>query len=118
MRRVMVIGCGSAGKSTLARRWIIDGDYPGTFDLRMPRAVCLRRALLRMLRNHGRIRPGLPLGCPERLDVEFVRYIWDFPHTHRQRIVTAIERFGRQLRVVRLQGDRDADDFLATAGVT
>ena len=110
MRRVIVIGCGSARKSTLARRLAV--------RLQLPRAVCLRRALLRMLRNHGRIRPGLPLGCPERLDVEFVRYIWDFPHTHRQRIVTAIERFGRHLRVVGLRGDRDADDFLATAGVT
>jgi adenylate kinase family enzyme len=110
MRRVIVIGCGSARKSTLARRLAV--------RLQLPRAVCLRRALLRMVRNHGRIRPGLPLGCPERLDVEFVRYIWDFPHTHRQRIVTAIERFGRHLRVVGLRGDRDADDFLATAGVT
>src|SRR4051812_13992982 len=109
MRRVMVVGCAGAGKSTLARKlgallnlpvvhldrhfwrpgwqlpdmsewrahadelaaqpaWIIDGNYSNTYETRMaradtlvwldlPRAVCIRRVLLRTLTGYGWSRP-------------------------------------------------------------
>jgi len=110
-----------------APEWIMDGNYSNTYDVRMPRAdtlvwldyarsVCVRRVLLRTLTGYGRTRPDLPHSCPERFDLPFLRYVWNFPERHRPRIVNAIERFGGHLRIARLRSDRDAHEFLATLG--
>jgi adenylate kinase family enzyme len=168
MRRVLVIGCPGAGKTTLARQlaersrlplvhldfhywrpgwqlpdskewraqvlaladapaWIMDGNYSSTYDIRMPRAdtlvwldyprsICMRRVLLRTLTGYGRTRPDLPESCPERLDIPFFRYVWNFPEKHRPRIENGIERFGGHLLIARLCSDREASRFLATVG--
>jgi adenylate kinase family enzyme len=167
MRRVLVIGCGGAGKSTLSRQlsavtglpligldraywrsgwveppkeewraivaglaaepaWVMDGNYSGTFDLRMPRAdtvvwldyprtTCLRRVVLRVLRDYGRTRADLPDGCPEKFDAKFLRFVWDFPVKSRPRIVDGLTRFGAHLRVFQLTHDRDAAPLLREA---
>jgi adenylate kinase family enzyme len=84
MRRVMVIGCGGAGKSTLAR-------------------ILAARLELPLI----------------HLDFHYWGPNWKpTDNQHRQRIVSAIERFGNHLHVVRLLDDRDAADFLATPGGT
>jgi adenylate kinase family enzyme len=104
--------------------WIMDGNYSHTFDIRMPRAdtlvwlehprtTCLARAARRVLRGYGRVRPDLAPGCPEHVDLAFLRYIWDFPAKQRPGIVGAIERLGQHLRLVHLRNDRQAEDFLA-----
>jgi|SoimicmetaTmtLMB_FD_contig_51_651646_length_1094_multi_2_in_0_out_0_2 adenylate kinase family enzyme len=168
MRRVLVVGCPGAGKSTFARRlgeklplpvvhldfhywrsgwkpselaawreraamlaaapeWIMDGNFHNTYYLRMPRAdslfwldypraKCMRRVLLRILKDYGRTRPDLPEGCPEQFDPEFIRFVWDFAAKHRPQIIDGIERFGGHLRVRRFGHDREADAFLATFG--
>jgi adenylate kinase family enzyme len=164
MRKVLVIGCGGAGKSTLARKlsaalglpligldraywragwvepskqewretveklaaepaWVMDGNYSATFDLRMPRAdtlvwldyprtTCLRRVVWRSLKGHGRTRPDLAEGCPEKIDLKFLRLIWYFPTNSRQRIVAGIEQYGAHLRVVQLADNRAVAAFL------
>ena len=107
--------------------WIIDGNYSNTDDIRMPRAdtliwldharsVCLRRALLRTLTGYGETRSDLPESCPERFDIPFLRYVWNFAQKHRPRIVNAIEWFGVHLRITRLGSDRDAHEFPAMLG--
>ena len=103
--------------------WVMDGNYSGTFDLRMPqadtlvwldylRATCLRRVILRVLKGYGRTRPDLPEGCPEKIDLTFWRWVWDFPTRSRPGIPTAIERHGTHLRVVRLTNNRAVAAFL------
>jgi len=138
MERIMIIGCGGAGKSTLARqlgektglpvvhldklfwhpgwvestreeidekilrelqkeRWIIDGNYMRTIPQRMEccdtviyldfnRFVCLFGVLKRLVTNIGKVRPDMPEGCPERVDWEFLVWIWNFNKTKRERI--------------------------------
>src|SRR5215470_8299564 len=89
--------------------WVMDGNYSGTFDLRMPiadaiiwldypRAICLRRALARTMRGYGRPRDGLT-GCPERFDWEFLQSVWEFPSKHRPRIESAIRELGPHARL-------------------
>ena len=82
-------------KEIVAReRWIIEGHYGGTLDLRLPacdtvvfldtpRHVCLTRVVWRTLRHRGRERRELAPGCPERLTLEFLVWIWGFGRRRR-----------------------------------
>lgn len=71
-------------------RWIIDGNYGGTLDMRLEKAdtiicfqlnrlVCLLSYFKRVITNINKVRSDMPEGCPEKLDFEFMKYIWDFP---------------------------------------
>ena len=104
-------------------RWIMDGHYANTYDIRMPRAdslvwldyariTCMRRVLLRTVTGYGRTRADLPAGCPDRVDVAFLRYVWAFPRKQRPRIDAGIRQLGAHLRVTRLRNDREVEDFL------
>lgn len=68
--RVLVIGCSGSGKSTLARR------LSGTLGLRH---VPMDREIFWM--PGWRMRPDMADGCPERISLEFLRYIWNFERT-------------------------------------
>ncbi len=85
--------------------WVIDGNYSSTYDLRLaradavvlldlPRRTCLRRVLWRWARGRGRTRATIARDCPERLDGEFLRYVWGYRRTHRPRALAALERAG------------------------
>ena len=102
-------------------RWIADGNYGATFDIRFaradtvivlapPRLVCLAGALRRSLGRHGEAVQAP--GCPERLDLEFLRWIWRYRTDSRRRLDAALERHGERLRVVELRSRRQAAAFL------
>ena len=66
--------------------WIMDGNYGATLDLRLPRADaviwfdylrlrCLRQIAWRIATTYGRVRPDLAPGCPEQIDLEFLRFV-------------------------------------------
>jgi adenylate kinase family enzyme len=108
--------------------WVMDGNFAETFDLRMPRAdtlvwldyprsTCLRRILLRTIRNYGRRVPDLPEGCPEKLDAFALRFAWKFPAESRPQILAALERFGAHLDVFRLVNDREVAAFSRERGL-
>lgn len=103
-------------------RWIADGNYGATLDVRLhradtvivlapPRLVCLAGARRRSLGRHGDAVQAP--GCPERLDLGFLRWIWRYPKDSRPRLDTALERHGERLRVVELRSRRQAAAFLA-----
>lgn len=137
MKRIIIIGCGGAGKSTLARqlgeklglpvvhldklfwkpgwvqvsqeefddlhrmelakdRWIMDGNFNRTMPERIARCdtiiyldfsrfACLRGVLKRVLTTYGTVRPDMGEGCPERIDWEFLKWVWNFNKNKRQR---------------------------------
>jgi adenylate kinase family enzyme len=102
--------------------WIMDGNYGASLALRLvradtivlfdlPRWLCLRRAVWRSLRNYGR-EVQAP-GCPERLDREFLSWIWHFPERTRPRVLAAIDEHGQQATLHRLYRPSDADRLLA-----
>ena len=102
--------------------WIIDGNYTRTLEPRlsrsqavifldMPRAVCLAGVLTRYFRFRGRGRPDMSPGCPEKVDGEFLRWVWNFNRNHR---AAYLERFGSlDQPVVILRSRKAAARFLA-----
>jgi adenylate kinase family enzyme len=106
--------------------WILDGNFGGTLAQRLaacdtvvfldvPRLVCLRRVLLRWWNHRGRSRPDMAPDCPERLDVEFVRWILTYPEARRPAVLKQLADAGPAVRVVRLRSTREGADFLAAS---
>ena len=102
--------------------WIIDGNFGSSLELRLSRAqaavyldysraVCLAGVLRRVWTTHGRVRPDMGAGCPERFDLSFLRWVWDFPKrdgTH----VKALLAAHPEVRCVTLKKRRDAQVLL------
>ena len=136
MERIIIIGCGGAGKSTLARKlgevldlpvvhldklfwkpgwvetsreefdallaqelakdqWIMDGNFNRTMPERMKRCdtiiyldfsrlACLMGVLKRIITTYGTVRPDMGEGCPERIDLEFLKWVWNFNKNKRE----------------------------------
>ena len=108
-------------------RWIIDGNYGGTMEIRMaaadtivfldfPRWLCLWRVLARQVRYRGRTRPDMTEGCPERLSPEFVRWIWEYPRTRRPGVLARMRSTGAHARHVILRSPREVEAFVASTG--
>jgi adenylate kinase family enzyme len=108
--------------------WIIDGNYGSTLELRVrkadwvvffdfPRWRCFVGVLRRRF-NRRAERPDMAPGCPERLNREFVRFVWRFPSVGRRRVVDALVDLppGAEVGVVRSR--RDVERVLASWPVT
>ena len=92
-------------------RWIMDGNYGSTFDVRFARADtvvvvmpgrlrCLLGAIRRTLRHHGRAVQAP--GCAERIDWTFLVWIWRYRTDSRPRLDAALDRYRAELTIVEL----------------
>ena len=72
--------------------WVLDGTSPGTLPLRLPRThlvlwlrpprwVSVYGVVSRWLKLRGRTRHEMADGCPERINREFLTYVWNFEKT-------------------------------------
>ena len=103
--------------------WIIDGNYGGTLDIRLAAAdtiiwldfnryLCLSRVLKRYLQYSGKTRPDMAAGCPERLNGEFLKYVWDFPRLQRPKIQAKLNEYDREKQIIILQNPRQMLNLL------
>ncbi len=168
MERIIIIGCGGAGKSTLARqlgeklelpvvhldklfwlpgwvemdkeefddllraemakeKWIMDGNFNRTMPERIARCdtiiyldfsrmACLMGVLKRVITTYGKERPDMGKGCPERIDFDFLKWVWNFNKNKRQRYYRMLnEAEGKQTIV--LNNRRMVKRFLASLDV-
>ena len=104
--------------------WVMDGHYGSSLDIRLPaadtvvlldlpRRVCIWRVVTRWLTHLGRTRPDMGPECPERVDWEFLKYIWDFPRTRHPILREQLARLPQTTRVHHLRSQREIDSFLA-----
>lgn len=104
-------------------RWVMEGNYSITFASRLPRAdlvvvieqprrVCMRRVLWRSLSQWGRSRPDMAPGCPERFDMVFLRYVWNYQRDSAPKVDRLLETASLSAPVVRLRSDAEIAAFL------
>jgi len=161
-RRILIVGSGGAGKSTLSRKlaeqwdlpvvhldalfwepgwqptpklefmekvkaelakpeWIIDGNYDSTIDVRAQYAdliifldfsnvLCLYRACKRAWMYRGKTRPDMGEGCPEKIDWEFVRWIWRYPKDARPEMLNILSKV--PANVITLKSPQEVEQWL------
>ncbi|MEM6725395.1 MAG: DNA topology modulation protein [Bacteroidota bacterium] len=164
MNRIIIIGPGGAGKSTLAAqihkktglplihldahywhpnwteseasvweakvrelikadRWVMDGNYGGTMDMRIERAdtiiflnrsrwICIFRVLKRTWKFYGTDRPSMGKNCPERFSWQFILYLYNYPQTRTPKILRKLQKVQSEKAVHILTNDQMVRDFL------
>jgi adenylate kinase family enzyme len=104
--------------------WIIDGNFGGTLAQRvarcdtiifldMPRLLCLWRVTRRRMLYRNRSRPDMSEGCNEKLDLEFIDWVWNYSNRSRPRVVKLLNENSETKKVVWLRSRADAEKFLA-----
>ncbi|WP_282020937.1 DNA topology modulation protein [Planomicrobium okeanokoites] len=103
--------------------WIIDGNYNGTMDIRLreadtiifldfSRVLCTYRALKRMIQYRNRRRPDMAEGVKERFDLNFVKWIWNYPKNIRPVVLKRFEELPNDKVVIILKSPKEARNFL------
>ncbi len=89
--------------------WIIDGNYQSTLNIRLEacdtviyldvnRYTCIYRALKRTFT--GRKRSDLAEGCEERFDIEFIKFLWDYPYKSKPVIMEKLNAIANYKHVI------------------
>ncbi|WP_225742936.1 hypothetical protein [Marinilactibacillus sp. Marseille-P9653] len=82
--------------------WIIEGNYGITLPSRLsksthvffldyPRRIYAHRVLKRLIRTYGKVREDMAPGCPERIDLPFLKYVWNFKTQRRERLFKLVQ---------------------------
>ena len=104
--------------------WIIDGNYSRTMDARLEKCdtiiwldfsrwMCLLGLFQRVVWNRGKTRPDMAEGCPERVDWEFIKYVWNFNKHNRVLNATRIGK-SKHARAIVLRNRKEVKAFLDT----
>jgi adenylate kinase family enzyme len=104
-------------------RWIMDGQYGSTLNMRlavadtvifldMPRHLCLWRIVKRRVQYAGKTRPDMASDCPEQLDWQFVRYVWDYPNRSRPSILQKLAQLSNYQTLIVLRSPQEVDQFV------
>ena len=104
-------------------RWVMDGNYPSSLELRVgyadtvifmdqSRWVCLWRCIKRFAMHRGENRPELAEGCNEKIDLDFLKWIWNYPRDVKPKIQSLLKQH-LEKQVVWLKSSKEVDIFLA-----
>ena len=101
--------------------WIMDGTYESTLDLRIPAAdaviliddwsiLRLLRVMARRFGGGDKTRPDAPPG--QRLDLDYIRYIFQFSKVSGPLIADELSRHGAGKLLLSLSGKSDIDHLI------
>ncbi|MET0959412.1 MAG: topology modulation protein [Psychrobacillus psychrotolerans] len=103
--------------------WIIDGNYNGTLDIKLhaadtiifvniSRVICIYRVFKRMIKHRGNTRPDMADGVIERFDIDFLKWVWDYPKTKKPIVLKKLDQLSNDKKVIILNSPRDVQLFL------
>ena len=104
--------------------WIMDGNYSGSLERRlevcdtvifldMPRLLCLWRVLKRAVIYRKRSRPDMGPGCAERLDPEFIRWVWNYSKRTKPKVVARLAAHEAGKKIITLRSRYEVQEYLA-----
>lgn len=106
-------------------RWIMDGNFGGTMDIRfaaadtivfldLPTHVCIWRIIDRAIgtRDGGRSRPDMAPGCEEKLDPPFIEWVYHYRERTRPLVLERLDAVRESKTVVHLTSSRAAEAWL------
>lgn len=107
-------------------QWIMDGNFNRTISERMKRCdtviyldfsrmACLLGVLKRVLTTYGTVRPDMGEGCPERFDLDFLKWVWNFNRNKRERYYKMLNE-AEGIETVVLKNRRAVKKFLEQVG--
>jgi adenylate kinase family enzyme len=92
--------------------WIIDGNYKGTLDLRVPaadtiifldypRSLSLWRVFKRRIQHHRNPREDMPADWKEKISPDFLKFIWHYRKIERPLLLALLEKYrvGRNILI-------------------
>ena len=102
--------------------WIIDGNYGSSMDIRVENAdtiifldinkwVCIYSALKRWIANIGKVRADMGEGCKEKIDFEFIKWIYEFPKKGRVGIVGRLQN-QKNKKIIILKNRKELKNWL------
>lgn len=105
--------------------WVMDGNYSKTLEMRIkradtaifidvPRRVSYWRVFKRRIIHHGKVRPELAKGCKEKIDLDFLRWIWGYPTRTRPLVNQILSENSESKTIVILKGAKQAEEYLAS----
>lgn len=109
-------------------KWIIEGNYSSTFDIRLPHTdtiiylelplyICLYRVFKRWIMNFGKTRIDMGEDCKEKLDYAFLKYIWT-TYSRRKKSMAArfksIQESDSSIKIITLKGKKEIKSYLQT----
>ncbi|HDR8072421.1 TPA: topology modulation protein [Bacillus cereus] len=108
------------------RQWIIEGNYNNTVKIRakhadtiiyleLPLYVCLYRVVKRWLMNIGKTRADMRKGCKEKIDWDFIKFIYKSYYPRKEKMVERLQFFqtlGSKKDIIILQSKKEINSYL------
>jgi adenylate kinase family enzyme len=106
-----------------ADQWIIDGMWRSHVEERLARAttvifldyrrtISMWRAFTRFLKKRGTQRSDIADGCLEKLDTDFVSYIWNFNKEVKPYLLTLFNKYTENFHLVVLKSPKAAKVYI------
>ena len=82
--------------------------------LDISRHICAWRVLKRVLQYRQGTRPDMADGCSEKIDLPFLKWVWDFPKRSRPVVLERLKRVDTRVEVIALKNTREVENYLAS----
>lgn len=103
-------------------KWIIEGNYKSTFELRFaradtiiyldfPRRTAIYRTLKRRIQHHSKLRPEMPANWKEKISPKFMQFVWSFNATEKPMMYTLLAQ-QKDKNIVILKNGQETDAYL------
>ncbi|WP_294351164.1 DNA topology modulation protein [uncultured Clostridium sp.] len=84
-------------------KWIIDGNYNRTIQKRFeesdtiiyldfPTIICIFGVIKRVISNYGKTRIDMADNCPEKFNIDFLKWVWNFNKKNRNKYLNMLKK--------------------------
>lgn len=103
--------------------WVFDGNHSSSHAARLEHADmiiwvdisrwrCIFNVIMRLWAYRGSHRPTITEGCNERIEWEFLKYIWNFNRVRGPKIAKLFETVKDSKQTIRLRNYADVNAFV------